>query len=167
MSGTISSATLRLEHEAYFGHHATETFDVFDVSTSAALIANDYSAGNATGQSIYADLGTGNTYATNIVGSPSTVGTIFEIPLNGQALADISGAFGDTFAVGLRLREPFTSLTGIEGIRFNKNIEFRTHELVLGFGAAVPEPSTIAMTLIGLGGLLAVGRAHRKNRRAA
>jgi hypothetical protein len=159
LSGTATSATLRLEHEQYFGPDATETFDVFDVSTSAAALGTDHFMSNAAGQSIYDDLGTGNLYASNIVASPGTVGTILEITLNSQAITDINNALGGTFSVGLKLRDPFTLTSGSEAVRFSVEDEPRTHELVLGFESAVPEPITATLGLMGLGVL---GMATRR-----
>lgn len=166
VSGPLASATLRLEHEKYYGPDATEPFDVFDVSTPSSQLGFHYSGGSATGLAIYADLASGNTYATNIVASASTVGTIFEIPLNAQALSDITSALGGTFSAGVAVSNPFTLSNGNEGLRFSSASEFRTHELVLEVGSpAVPEPSTYAMAALGLIGLGAYG--WRKRQRQA
>ncbi len=131
---TVSQATLRLELEEYFGPDPSETFDVYDVSATAAELGSVHLDGSASGLAIYADLGSGPTYAWEITVTPSDVGTVLEMTLGAQALTDINANLGGTFAVGLRLRDPYTLPSGDEAIRFSWSDEARIHELVLETG---------------------------------
>lgn len=121
--GNPSIATLRLEIHGYFGSDPSETITVYDVSTPAATLE-----ASGTDIGIFNDLGSGNVYATFVV-RPSDVGTVLEIPLNSQAIADIRNSSG-FFSVGLRA----TTLnlpSGDEGVRFSNANESRVHQLVL------------------------------------
>jgi hypothetical protein len=156
VANTVTSAEVRLELEAYVGPDPSETFDVFDVSTTAAELGIDYPHGSPIGQSIYSDLGSGSIYGGATV-TPADVDSILVLPLSDQAVVDINSAMSgsDEFAIGLRLREPFTLPSGDEGIRFGWDGQVKTHQLVL---EVVPEPSTALLLASGLAGLAAAGR---------
>ncbi len=165
LAGSVAtSVDLRLELEEYFGPDASETFDVYDVSTTAAALATNHSIGSATGLGIYADLGSGSVYATKSASS-GDVGSILTVSLSSQAVSDLNTAIGGgtEFIVGLSLRSPFTLASGDEALRFSSSTENRTHQLdVTTTSGAVPEPMSLA--IFGAIGLAGVGiRRRREN----
>jgi len=95
-TGTVLSARLEIQHEAYFGYDASETFGVYDVTTATASVI-----ASGSGQvAIYNDLQDGNQYGTFVV-SPGTLATIQSIDLSPVASTNIAAARGSTFAFGL------------------------------------------------------------------
>jgi len=150
LAGTVQDATLRLELENYNSFDGSQAIDIFDVATDPADLDSSYDEGSIPGQAIYADCGSGNTYAGfNVVASQ--VGTIIEIPLNAQGVADIQAQLGNSFAVALVQQEPFS--TPNDYIRFSDSEDLsRTHQLVLTIAlleppgnSPLPEPGTLAL----------------------
>lgn len=93
----IVSATLQMQRFTVVSDNPIEIIGFFDVSTDAASLNNNTGA-NA---SIFADLGTGNTYGL----FPISSGDFFQIldfPLNSTAVSDINAASGGFFSVGGR-----------------------------------------------------------------
>lgn len=165
LNGTVDDAALRLELENYTSLDASQTFDLFDVSTTAADLGASYLGPfpDVAGQAIYADLGTGSLYATVTVNS-TQVGSILEIPLPSTALADIEASLEGFFAVGLVLGEPFTGTEDF--VRFSDEDELRTHQLVFTLtepesepppSSSVPEPACPVLCV----GLLVVWLSQR------
>lgn len=159
----ISGATLDLELESFWGNGASESFDVFDVSSDTSTFQNAHAAGSATGTAIYADLGTGALYAS-MTATPGDVGTVLSFSLSAQATADMEAARTGTgsFAIGFVL----TTAAGNQGLRWGTNADFDsgttlTSELV----TATPEPATAVM----VGSCLAflAWRANRDRRLVA
>lgn len=108
LAGTVDSATLHLELEQYTSFNSTLTFDLFDVSATAAALDATYIQPDATGTAIHNDLGSGSIYATTTVSS-SNVGTVLNIPLNTLATSAIEGQLGSMFAIGLSVQGPNSS----------------------------------------------------------
>jgi hypothetical protein len=121
-SGTISSISLRLEHEFYESTASSEFVTVRDVSTSVSTLVNNTSPN----QTIYQDLATGTTYGTLSGWSASTMGTIRTMTLSG-AVTPVSNKRGSSFAIGVSI-SPQTSGTQ-RYIRFSLDTEARTHQL--------------------------------------
>lgn len=144
--GDATSALLELELESYFSIDPTESFSVYDVSTSPT----DLSLDQLGAVDIYNDLMTGSVYGSATV-STTDVGSIIQIALSSQALADINNTAGGQFAIGVSV----TSLSynsENETVRFNKSLDNRVQRLTLD-ATPVPEPSTVLLMLSGLAGL--------------
>jgi hypothetical protein len=138
----IGDARLRLELENYFSPDPSETFDVFDVSALADDLRREHPEGSLEGIAIFSDLGSGNRYSPGIEVTRQDRGTVLNIPLNPQAVEDINTKLGGPFAVGIRVRGPFTLSAGDEGVRFSYGDESRVHELVLVPAALPAAPTT-------------------------
>jgi hypothetical protein len=98
---TIVGAELRLFNppNAYSSPDPTETYTLFDVSTSADLLDANRIAGDATGSAIHADLGSGTVYGSRIA-SASDNNTTIAITLNAAAVAALNAAVGSTISFG-------------------------------------------------------------------
>lgn len=122
----VTSAVLRLELESYYGPDPSELVTVYDVSTDAATLE----ASNFGQTEIFSDLQSGNTYGS-VTFSPEQVGSVVDIALNSQAIADIlASSAGGFFSVGVHVNNiglPF----GDEGVRFSSSSESRIHQLIL------------------------------------
>ncbi len=120
-TGTVSSVTLKLEHESYASLDVSETFAVFDVSTSGDVLTEL----DGDQLEVFDDLGSGTQYGSFTL-SAATVGSVRTIALSG-AVSDVSSARGTDFAVGVRCqsipeeREQYA--------RFSGSDEARTHQL--------------------------------------
>jgi hypothetical protein len=120
---SIVSAAVQVQGSSALGD-ATETVQLFDVHTDAAVL----NANNGASQAIYDDLGTGTFYGELEViahqrGIPHG---LLWIPLNADARADLSAAAGGFFSVGAALEDitgpfqdvvfGFTSSAGIQQV---------------------------------------------------
>ena len=79
------------------------SFDVYDVSTSFDRLSLDRLTIDAEGEAIATDLHTGNVYASFVL-SGTGDGTVHDIALNNQAIADLQAAIGtgqQYFSVGI------------------------------------------------------------------
>lgn len=158
----ILTAELRLYNpvNGYSSPDATETYDLYDVTTAVGTLTADNGAGN--GSAVFADLGTGTQFGSRVV-SGADNNTLVSILLNGSAVSNLNAA-SSLWAIGGRLstvtpggsNEFFTGFTGGQFAR----------ELVLTTGPAptVPEPGTLA--LLGVGGVGMAAGAWRNKRKA-
>ena len=121
----VGSGLLRLELAGYASPDAAEVFSVYDVTSSV----DDLLATQTNRSDIYTDLGAGTYYGV-AAAFASAVGTVIEVPLEPDAIADINNAAGGRFAIGLFL-ETVRLPVGSEGVRFSINGEPRVHQLVL------------------------------------
>ena len=125
-SGGACSVTLRLELENYATPASTTTSTIWDVSTSHDdLVA---SSSGSSGQTIFADLGGGNSYGSATF-SNSDQGSIIEYELSSQAISDVNSAAGGWFSVGTTMDD------GSSGgfIRFSGGNDSRTHQVVIKY----------------------------------
>ncbi len=121
----VGSGVLRLELAGLVGPDTAEVFSVYDVTTNVdELLATE------TGRTdIYNDLGSGVYYGI-AAAFASDVGTVIEVPLEPDAIADINRAAGGRFAVGVFV-ETVRLPVGSEGVRFSLAGEPRVDQLVL------------------------------------
>jgi hypothetical protein len=157
VSGTITTATLRLSSVGtsgslgYTGSDLTETYTVFDVSTSPTRLVN-----GTGGVAAFNDLGTGTAFgsvvATRPVGPSFIEPTFREVVLNAAALAFLQSNLGpNQIAFGGAL----TSLTrgSLTESLFNSTSGQLTRQLILTTedasanpgGSSVPEPATMLL----------------------
>jgi hypothetical protein len=162
LSVPVLGATLRLELEAYLSGAASETFVVGSVNkVPARAMGASYSPGTASGQTIFEHLGTGTVYGQATV-AHSDVGSLIEITLSSEAVADMQAAAGDLFAVGIWLPGIDQKAdNSMRLIRFSSASETRTHQLILETQAAVEAKSTDSSSF----GLSTMCRERRSQRR--
>jgi hypothetical protein len=169
VSGTVQSATLRLFNpevsqflHGYVSPDATETLNLYDVTTSAAAIT-----GNAAGVAGFNDLGSGTLYGTRVV-SAADNGTVIEIVLSGAALTDLNAANGLFLFGGALGTLAGPSDQYVFGFSMATFVSNHTRQLVLDVTptSEVPEPSTLALCCAGAMGLLTRRRAGRRGRTA-
>jgi hypothetical protein len=129
----VSSGTLRLELESYFGVDASEAFTVYDVVTDVSTL----NASNFGRVDIFGDLESGSVYGTGTA-TPGDENTVLEIPLSNAAIDDINSAAGGLVAVAVHV-DQITRVSGDEGLRWSSGFESRTHQLVLEAGCFVFE----------------------------
>jgi len=98
---TIISAELRLFNPVigYSSPDPTETYTLFDVSATAAALDTTRLVGDATGITIFNDLGTGTIYGTRSVSAADNNATV-AIVLNADAIAALNAARGATISFG-------------------------------------------------------------------
>jgi hypothetical protein len=162
----IASASVQLYNptnalpalRGYISPDATETFDLYDVSTPIASLSASSAIGPA-GVAVFDDLGTGTVLGQRVV-SAADNGTTISLTLNADGLAALNAARGGLFALGGAL----SSLGGADNeyvFGFSvaldnpdvRRLEFRTQP-------AVPEPATLA--LLGIGAAFAARRRARR-----
>lgn len=138
---TINSATLRVALGANAGIEASETIELFDVSTAAATL-------NTTGpvnSTIFTDLGSGTSFGSTTFNTSGAATDLIDFSLNADGLAALVSAIGaggggtNYFSIGAVLTSStddfvFTSVS-------------TASTLVIDF-TAVPEPG--AVTLLAL-----------------
>ena len=129
------------------------------MSTPAATLNNNTGASAA----IFADLGTGKSYGTFVVGDyPFSSVLTLAFALNSNVLADISTAAGGFFSIGGAL----TSLTpggGENEAIFTGGTRVGVRRLTVDTVTAVPEPASILLLVSGLAGLIATIHCRRGN----
>jgi hypothetical protein len=96
---TIQSVTLELQLESYSGD-GSETLSIWDVTTPASTVEN-----TETNNVIFNDLQSGVRYATLTV-TNAQLNSIVAIPLNAQAVADVTSKLGQDFVVGVHVDTP-------------------------------------------------------------
>jgi hypothetical protein len=122
-TGTVSSVTLKLEHQDYDSPDTNEIVQVNDVSTPVATLLNNTSPS----QAIYQDLATGTQYGSLTGWSAATVGSIRSFALSG-GLTAVSNARGTNFAIGVSLSS-LSNGTVAELVSFSQKSDVRVHQL--------------------------------------
>ncbi len=133
---SIVSASLKVVREIGLSDLGLDnhTYNLFDVSTSAADLANKVNSPDAT---IFGDLGSGVAYGSYVVSVAGLPSDVLSFSLNGAALAALSGANG-SFSIGGTLTPG-------------------------GVVADVPEPGTLALlAAFGVPATLVIRRRVRK-----
>ena len=161
--GTNHIAGLTLQIQRY-GNNATnqasETVTFFDVSTDPVTLNHN----GVFNSSVYADLGSGNTYGSVTLVGPGTASDIVSIALNAQAVADINTALNNYlnspvtanrfFSIGADL----TNNDGDDAVFTGSNLGNSPSVARPTLVVATPEP----MTLVAFGfGLLGVAGFRR------
>ncbi len=101
---TVVGATLELELYDYFGPAgSSHRYDLHSVTTDVMDVVATYPAGSPEGQAIWTDLGSGTFFGSDTVNQfPSGFPPANRmVPLNAAALAALSDAAGDLFAIGV------------------------------------------------------------------
>jgi hypothetical protein len=142
VTGTITSATLRLDSGLVSG---TPTYDVYDVTTDVGTLMATHASGT-TATNIHSDLGSGDFYGSGMI---TGAHTIHDFVLNSSAFSSMNAATG-LWALGGRNNDSSYTFWGT-----NSSL---TRQLIIET-SSVPESSTLA--LFGLG-LLALGLKRRK-----
>ena len=127
-SGGACGVTLRLEVERYNSTASNCTSTIYDVSTPHDDLVASHSNGSASGQTIHADLGSGNSYGSATISS-SDVGDIIEYTLSAQAISDVNSAAGGWFSIGTTISNDNDN----GWVRFSSGSESRTHQIVLEY----------------------------------
>jgi hypothetical protein len=125
-TGSVSSVTLRLEHELYSSPDPSELVSIRDVSTSVSTLINTTAASAAT-VAIYQDLATGTSYGSLSGWTAATVGMVRSITLS-AGVTPISNARGSNFALSIII-DSLSRNNGEEVLRFASDTEPRTHQL--------------------------------------
>jgi hypothetical protein len=125
VANQVVDASVRLELAGYNSNAVPLTFQIWDVSATAAQLAADTSG--ETGIAIYNDLGGGTLYG-EFAPTPSDDATVLDIRLNGAAIGDINTARAGSgnFNLGLCLKG-----LGTGHLLFSEADELRIHQLVL------------------------------------
>jgi len=143
-------APLEFELELFYNGDATESVELFAVTSSAASVTAGSTAG-AAGLAIYNDLGSGVSYGTATF-TASDVGVIVNLLLNAAGIADINAARGGQFLFGLVHTTPNG---GDQGLRFGTNASWDGGSTA---GAEVSEPTVSMLVLAGFAAGLFVYR---------
>ena len=125
LSRPVGSGVLRLELAGLVGPDAAEVFSVYDVTSNV----DELVATQTNRTDVYTDLGSGVYYGI-AAAFAAGVGSVIEVPLEPDAIADINRAAGGRFAVGVFV-ETVRLPIGMEGVRFSLAGEPRVHQLVL------------------------------------
>lgn len=134
--GCVSNAVLELELENYYGDGVPHTATLYDVSAAYVPLLDTVN-GSGSGAAIHVDLGSGSVYGTQSGLTSADVGSILNFTLPATALADISAAAGNDFAIGSKT----TSASGASfwGLRYSAGSEPRVHRLTLTACPALPD----------------------------
>lgn len=173
---TVTSAILQLSFERFFISPGSgpETFALYDVSEPVTLLLSGYQP-DPLGSVIHDDIGGGQLYGTGIIPADASEGTLIETRLSEIALMDIQARSNSSIAIGMRStsiadRFPCTTCRfpdNHDGFRWDTDP--RIYRLVLTtdqISSAVPEPSSLALLVSGVLGLVGCGfRAPKKSGR--
>lgn len=144
----LTLAHLEVELDLYYNGDATESIEIFSVLTADTAVMNGHAGGSASGQAIFADLGSGTSYGT-FTFSAADLGVPTVVPLNGAAVADLNAARGGRIVFGI---VHSSGNGGDQGLRFGSNAGWDGGDTTT---VSVDEPH-LAL-LVGLGGLLLAG----------
>jgi hypothetical protein len=149
----VTSAVLFLEQPllGYLSPDASETYELFNVTTPPADFQALYNPGDPTGLAIYADLGDGTSLGSAAV-TVDDEESLVEVVLNAAALQLINQAGGGTFIVGgvlATLEHGIDVDERIFGFTGDNHVHFLRVETI-----EIPEPSGI---VIGGAGAALVG----------
>ena len=100
--GTITSATLNVVQYGGIPSSGYVTIQFYDVTTPYATVNTNYSGGSATGQAIFADLGTGAYFGNGLIDNSLPQSNMVSLPLNAAARGSIQNAAGTTWMVAGR-----------------------------------------------------------------
>jgi hypothetical protein len=149
LSEAVTSGLIRIEITYGFGasNNGPLTGEMFDItSDNFAFLTSTNGAGN--GQTIFTDLGTGNTYGNITVQSNFQYGYTFDVVLNSSAIEVINNSSGGVFGLGMKvIGDPSSNPYFLFSDYYNAGSQI----LVLNPAATVPEPNSYALLLAGLG----------------
>lgn len=132
----LSSATLEVELENYYGDGTPHTANIFDVDAVHVPLLDTVN-GSGSGVAIHTDLGSGTAYGTQAGLTSTDIGTNLNYTLPAAALADIIAASGNDFAVGIH------TLPGgggtLRALRYSYGNEARIHRLTYTVCPPLPD----------------------------
>jgi hypothetical protein len=112
-AGTVNAVTFRIKPVQYASVNTSETYGVFDVTTSLATLVE----GNGDWLAQYADLGGGTSYGSfNVAGA--SAGNVSAVTLNNSAITKVSGSRGADMGLGVSLTTYSGQTTDDEWTRF-------------------------------------------------
>ena len=154
---TFATATLRVFNptvnmggfDGYQSPNLTEDYTLYDYTGAITTLRANRTNGGATGQNIFSDLGTGQTYG-NRTFSNSDNGTFSLISLNAAALTALNASAGSLFALGGAVTTLSGQTAAEEAIfesTFAPDVPLSSTQLILTSqqGVAVPEASSFAL----------------------
>lgn len=148
LSEAVTSALIRIDIAYGFGasNNGPLTGEMFDITfDNLAFLTATNGAGN--GQTIFTDLGTGNTYGDITVQSNFQYGYTFDVELNSAAIEAINNSGGGVFGLGMKV---IGSPSSNPYFLFSDYYNAGSQILVLNPAAVVPEPDSYAFFLAGL-----------------
>lgn len=146
LTGTVTNATLQLSAYTCMSPNSSESYGLFDVSTAAATLNNTF----GTNAAIFNDLGSGTSYGQFNVNIATCMNSTLNLALNASAISAINAAKGGYFSIGGALLD-LTDST--EQVLFSFSNDGVAQSLILDTGASVPEPGSLGLLALGLGGL--------------
>ncbi len=158
---TAAELVLEMPLGGYLSPDASETYTLFDVSTPIAQFQQSYSAGDASGQAIYADLGTGTALGSATV-SVADVQTLVSIPLSAAGVSWINLAGAGMVTLGGALTslghgpDEYEFAFGFTGDNSQRFLRVTTVE--------VPEPSSLIIAGIAACLVGSWTMVHRRSR---
>lgn len=137
LPGVITSAHLRLNSFTNSSPDGSENYQLRHVATATATLR-----AGGTSLPIYADLGDGAVYGTRTV-SLSEQGQFISIPLNGEAISNLTAAAGGFFAIGGELTALNPTPNNDESLFGYSNPSSGDIQLVLTFATSPPPPAQV------------------------
>jgi hypothetical protein len=159
----ITGAELRLFNpgNGYQSPDPSETLLLFNVSSLIDDLVAAHEDDSPEGMAIYEDLGTGVELGSQIV-SAADNGQYVSLVLNAAAIAELNAARSGLWAIGGSLTSLRTPLSDQENV-FSFSNEFDPGLLVLQT-VPIPEPSTWALALLGIVGLMTLRSKRQRTR---
>jgi hypothetical protein len=112
LTGTVTSAKLKLKLDLYYSGDPSESCTLYDVTTPIG----ELTASGSGRTDIFSDLQGGNAYG-NMTATLADQGTLILISLSAAAISDINAAKGSQFAVGAHLTT-WSGISQYEGLRW-------------------------------------------------